>query len=420
VVLMRVSLLLVALLLAGPRTAAADTPGKPLRIAVECQGWGRTKACPAFLLGFVDGNPLFLSSPRSDAQVVLYYDAREVANVDRIHLRFVGEVEGAPPVVEIDVDLDTRADDDTQRAQLEVGFVRGAALYVAALNPDAVQIALTRPEAAAVAAPATSPWGFETNLSGFGSWTEGYQSANLYSSATLSRIEHSSLFDVTLNGSYGLSRQPPLMLDDGTQISLDTDEYQLAVGTRLAKNLTDHWAVGVQTQAWHQDPEGQYRLGWESNAAVEWDRYQADDPRGNRLALAYAAGWTVAKYNARNELKQRFASYATHTFIASASVRKDKIGYGLSLLVTGEIIHPSIRHTVSASPFIEVQLGTHVDLSLSLSVTERAIPATEVDPSNYEQVVRASYTQPLSAYASVNLRFHWDRTNGERNDRFSN
>jgi hypothetical protein len=415
------ALLIAAALLALPRVAAADPkPTAPLRIAVECQGWGRTKACPAFLLGFVEASPLFLSSPRSDAQVVLYYNASEVANLDRVHLRFVGDIDGAPPVVELDGDLDTRADDDTQRGQLEPGFIRGTALYVAALHPEAVQIAFAAPEAAAIATPSTSPWGFETSLAGFGSWTHGYKSANVYGGVTLSRIEKTSSLDLSVTGNYGLSRQPPLMLDDGTQISLDTDQYQLAIGTKDSMNLSDHWAVGVESTAWHEDPQGQTKLGLSTAAAVEWDRYQADDPRGNRLAVAYAVGWDVAKYNARNELRQRFASYATHTLVANASVRKDKISYGLSLVVTGEVIHPGIRHTVSASPFVEVQLGAHVDVSLSLSVTERAIPSTEVDPSNYEQVIRASYTEPLSAYGSLSLRFHWDRTNGERNDRFNN
>src|SRR5262245_4330193 len=117
---MRCLLLVVACLLVS-RVAAAQ----PIRVAIECEEDGRTKACPAFLLGFVDANPVFLHSPRETAEVVVYANATEVALVDRMHLRFVGRLPGAPQVFELDVDLDSRADDDSQRGQLEPAFLRG-------------------------------------------------------------------------------------------------------------------------------------------------------------------------------------------------------------------------------------------------------------------------------------------------------
>ena len=95
-------------------------------------------------------------------------------------------------------------------------------------------------------------------------------------------------------------------------------------------------------------------------------------------------------------------------------------GFLLESVVSGEVIHPMRRHTVSASPFIELQVGDHVDLNLSLSFTQRELPGPKfLDTSNYEQLSRAAYAEPFSAFGSFNVRFHWDRSNGQRNDRFS-
>jgi hypothetical protein len=409
----RFLLLALMLLVCSVRAAAAG----PLRIAIECEDSGRTKACPAFLLGFVEHDKLFLPSPRSDAQVILYFTATGVANVDKAHLRFVGTVAGAPPVVEVDVELDTRADDDTQVAQLQPAFARGAVLYVAAMHPEAVLITMAAPADEVIVAPHTRPWGFAASVSGFGSWTENYRSANVYGSVGVSRIEKESRLGFDLSGSYGLSDQPPLEVD-GMNIDLDTDQYSLGAGMSGAKLLDAHWSVGGDAQVWHEDPEGRFELGSSVEGGIEWDHYAADDPRGNRLAVAYMVGWEVDKYNAPNVIKQRFTQFAFHQLAASATVRKDKIGYGLSLSLWSEMIHPMIRSTLSASPFIELQVGPHVDVNLSLSVTGRALPETIVDPTNYEQVIRASYAEPLSAFGSFGLTFHWDRTNGARNDRF--
>src|SRR5881394_534319 len=111
------SLLIVINVCGTGSSAASSSEAGPVRIAIQCETTGRTKACPTFLLGFVEGNQVFLSSPRASADVVLYVSSQEVALVDRVHLRFVGAITGAPPLVEIDVDLDSRTDDDTLLAQ---------------------------------------------------------------------------------------------------------------------------------------------------------------------------------------------------------------------------------------------------------------------------------------------------------------
>ena len=50
--------------------------------------------------------------------------------------------------------------------------------------------------------------------------------------------------------------------------------------------------------------------------------------------------------------------------------------------------------------------------------TQQAIPGpAELDASDYEEVTRASYAQPLEVWGHFNLRFHWDATNSARNNR---
>jgi hypothetical protein len=401
---------------------ASVASASPIRVTIECEQVGRTKTCPAFLLGFVEANKVLLSSPRSSADVVLYATAREVATIDKLHLRFVGTIFGAPPVIELDVDIDTRADDDTQRAQIEPAFLRGISLFVAARHPKVVTITLGAPEEADVATPDATPWSFAFSLGGFANYTERYQAYNGWSNFDVSSETATSRVQLDLNASGGINRQPPLELDDGTIVSLDTKQWGLASSAEGAWLYDKCWSFGGATSVWRDDPKGQFRGAWNAKAGVEWDKYAADDPRGNRLAVLYFAGYQVERYNLRNVLREAFAQYPIHGLVASGTLRKDKVGLGLSLSVGGELIHPSRRYHVSASPFIEWQLGGHIDLGLSFSVTQRELPGpdeTLIDPADYEQLSRLSFAEPLSMNGSLNVTIHWDRTNGARNDRFA-
>ena len=93
------------------------------------------------------------------------------------------------------------------------------------------------------------------------------------------------------------------------------------------------------------------------------------------LAIFYHLGWAIERYNIRNEIGERFAQYPLHGIDAVGSVRHDKISYGLQLSSDVQVNHPGRRHLVTASPFVTVQLGTHVDLNLSFSITQREFPA---------------------------------------------
>ncbi len=400
--------------------ASTVAQAQPLRVTIICEEPGRTKACPAFLLGFVDAHKVFLQSPRAVAEVIVYVTANEVALADRIHLRFVSKVTGAPPLIEIDVDLDTRAADDAQRGQLEPAFLRGMALFVAARFPKAVTVAISEPEGEEAVVKSVSPWDLSLDLNGWGSWTGEYQSLGGGSNLQIARVQTRKRFEAFLWAGGGLNRRPPLVLEDMTEISTNTRNWYYG-GQLEAAWLYNHcYSIGASTSTWRDDPNGQFRYGWDAKLGVEWDKFRADDPRGNRLAVAYILSYRVEGYNLRNELGEIWAHYPTHKVQASGGLRKDKVEIGLSVQVGGEVLHPMRRHSISASPSIEVQIGDRVDFSVAFSVTKRELPApdpTQIDPTDFMQLDRLSYAEPFSMNGSFTVRIHWDRTNGQRNDR---
>lgn len=412
----------------APRPALGEVPGaaappgaSPLRVAIECERAGRTKACPLFLRGFLDAHRVLLASPRAAAEIVLYVTATEVAQVDRLQLRFVSSLAGTPPIVEVTAELDTRAGDDAQRAGLEAAFLRGLVLYVGSRFPESVQLELGAP-AAVSGAVATSPWDVGLEVSGEVDRTAQYRSYAGSVILTGARLERRRRLALELSASGGLERQPPLVLDDGTTASLDSEEWTLESRLEGAWLLDDRWAVGGVASGQRGDARGQLRHAGEARLAVEWDAFPADDPRGNRLAVLYALGYRAERYNLRNELGERFARYAVHQLGAGGSLRRDGMQLGLTASVSAELMRPGRRYHVSVSPFVEWKLGDHVDLSLSFSVEQRELPGpdpSQLDPSDYAQQSRLSYAEPLAVTGAVSLLFHLDRTNGQRNDRLT-
>ena len=93
---------------------------------------------------------------------------------------------------------------------------------------------------------------------------------------------------------------------------------------------------------------------------------------------------------------------------------------GGAIFVAVQVNHPARRHQITAAPFVTLQIGTHVDINASFSVSQRIFPKPDesvIDPSDYAQLSRLSYAEPLAITASLGLSFHWDPTNGVRNDR---
>jgi hypothetical protein len=414
----RASIVTLVLVLATRVAAADDTPAEPLRISLECESYGRTKACPDFLRGFITGSKLLLDSPRASAQVVLYVATAMVAQTDKLHLRFVGQLDGAPPTVEIDVEIDSRATDDEQIAQLRPAFARGIALYVGALHPDAVNVEIVEPSGDGVVAKAkTTPWGFAVSTSGFGNWTGRYKSLDLYGSASLSRIEATNKAHLSVSANGGLVRRPALDVS-GTEVSLDTTSWSISASTFVEKHLTACVSVAASTEVRRDDPKGQYRYLSDTTVGIEWDRFASDDPRGNVLAVGYFISYRIDGYNFPIEGNGRFAHYPLHKVAAAGRVRRDKISYGLGLGLEAEVIHPLRRHTISGSPSIEVKLGAHVDLSFSFSLTKRELPEPMIPEDDFEALSRGDYAEPFSASGSFGINIHWDRTNGAQNNRF--
>lgn len=392
---------------------------QPLRVNVICEETGRTKTCPAFLLGILDEHKVFLQSPRANADIIVYVNATQVALIDRVLLRFVSTVQGAPPLIEVTVDLDTRADDDTQLAQLKPAFLRGMALFIGARFPKLVTVEVAQPEAEEAKAKSVSPWDVVLELGGFASKSGPYQNYAGWTSFSLARVQTRKRFAAVAWGDAGLNRQPPLEID-GELVETNTSRYNYG-GQLEAAWLYNHcYSIGGSTSTWKDDPYGQFRYGWDAKLGLEWDRYRADDPRGNRFSVAYIFAYRVEGYNLRNEIGERWAHYPTHKLVATGQLRKDKVRFGMWVEVGGEVIHPLRRHALSASPSMEIQLGARVDISFSFSVTKRELPGpleSELDPENYQQLSRLSYAEPLQMNGSFNVRIHWDRTNGQRNDR---
>jgi hypothetical protein len=408
-----------AALVALPSPARAAPA--PIRVAIECEEEGRTKMCPAFLLGLVDANKVLLTSPRGGADVVIYATANEVELVDRVHLRFVGHISGAPPVIELDVDLDTRGTDDEQRAALEPVFLRGVALFVAARHPRAVAVALSVPPELAAVELDTSPWGISLGISANGNYTAKYRMAtselNLLGRYVTRRFRALTLESVQ----GGVNRQPPLMVD-GTSVSLDSNQWAIHAGAEAVYSLDDTWSIGVGSYTGFEDPKAQYKYESRTRAALEWDLFPADDPRGNRLAVFYHVGWAVDRYNLRDELGEKFAQYPLHGIDAAGSVRHDKISYGLTLSSDVQLNHPSRRHLLTAAPFVQIQIGDHIDLNVAVSITQRQLPApdpAEIDRADFAQQSRLAYAEPLAMTGAIGITIHWDPTNGARNDRLS-
>lgn len=411
-------LLVIGLVLALAGRARAQAP---VRVAIECEEAGRTKVCPAFLLGILDAHDILKPSPRAGADVVVYVTAQPYALVDRIQLRFVGRMVAAPPQLEVLVEVDTRGTDDQQRSQLEPAFLRGIALYVGARHPAAVATTLAAaPKSAAKRDDDGSPFGLEIVIAGNGNYTEKFQTANANLNVVGRRITRERRSLVGLFSSAGLSRQPPLELDDGTVIDLDSERWQIRGGAEHIELLNNTWSVGLGSYTGFDDEKGQYVYNNRTRAALEWDLFPSDDPRGNRLGVFYSLGWVTEKYHLPNERGETFATYPVQGLNAIGSVRHDKISFGLELAAEAMLLHPMRRHSVTLSPFVELKLGDHVDIELSMQLTQRELPGPDpdaIDPSDYELQSRLSYAEPLSIGGSLSLNIHWDATNGVRNDR---
>ncbi len=399
-----------------PETAPAQT-WTALRVAVECQSGGRTKAC-FFLRSFLDEHEVLAYAPRAEADVVLYVNTTQNTNDDVLQLRFVSELPGAPASFELLQALDTRSSDDEQRAVLRPAFLRGVGPYVTSLNPEAVTVSLAAPAGATETVAQTSPWGAGLYLGGWGSWTEDFQSLEIWDGVYLYYKTERQRMTVGAAHEMDLSYQPSLEVEDH-QVSLDSSSYSVGVSALYGYNLNDHWTVGGVARGGLDDPDGQYRATARAHGAVERNWFPSDDPRGNRLALTYMLGGQADWYHHRNQLGQDRAFFPTHALMLQGAVRVDTVELSMELGAASELLHPLQRYVLSAGGSTEITLGDHVDLSFNLWLTQQAIPGpADIDTSSYEAVTRSDYAEPLSIWGFFNINVHFDHTNGKRNNRF--
>ena len=402
-----------------PLALAQDPPAtwSPLRVALDCQSGARVRAC-AFLRTYVDEIEVLAYVPRAEADVIVYLNVTEEANTDLVHLRYVRQGEGSPAELELVQPINTRTGDDEQRLALKPAFVRGIAPFVAATIPDAVTVSIAAPPDALKDEPETTPWGLSLYGGGWGSWTENYQSLSVWDGIYVYRLTNTRKLQGGVYHSADVSRQPSLSIDEH-EVSLDSSSVTLSADLLAAWNLGEHWSVGGVLRGAHQDPEGQYRWTGRAHAGLSWDAFPSDDPRGNQLALAWLVCVQADAYNQENQLGELSAVFPTQGLVVDGTVRKDMVEFSLSAGLGAELLHPARRYVLSADGDVSVALGDHVDLSVSSGVTRQAIPGpADIDASNYEEVTRASYAEPLDIWGNLSLRVHWDNTNGARNNRF--
>jgi len=389
----------------------------PLRVYIECQSDARIDAC-TFLRASVNGSEVLTASPRSDDQVTVYLNVTTQALDDRVSLRFVSALPDTPATYTLTEAVDSRATTDEQIAQLERLLFRGLSVYLNQSNPAAVTIALAAPTASTEAEAEGTPWGFGLWLGGWTSWSENYRSTDVWGGLYGDRQTETSRLGASVSSSYDYGRQPSLEVG-GSSIDLVSASYDLESALFVERHLDERWSLGGMARAGHQDPEGPFLHTTRIHAGVSRDWFPSDDPRGNQLAVAYLAGVQADAYNQMNALGQEEALFASHMLLATGEVRFDYAELGLDLAAQAQLLAPLDRNVLAADARADLNLGDHVDLEFSMGITRQAIPGPlDIDTSNYEEVTRTSYAEPLAIEGFLNLKLHWDPTNGVRNNRF--
>lgn len=399
--------------------AAFAAPWAPLRVAVECQSEKRVDVCK-LVQGTLDNLAVVKSVPRSDAAVVLYLDATAESSWDFVLMRAVlsdNAVPGAPASYEQPVKVDYRLPVDEQRAALDATLARVLGPYLALAVPGAVTVSLAEPEGEKDSTARTSPWSFSVWGGGWGSWSEQYRSLSLWTGASAGVETNTDKASVWVDYDRSLELQPSLVVGS-TEVQLTSDQSSLSGALKGGHNLDSHWTIGAFARAAGQDPEGQYQSTVRAHAGVEYNGFPSNDVRGNQLAISALVGGQADAYNTRNTLGERTAFFPTVMVVGGGEMRVDRVKLSASVTARAQLWPFFERYLFSGEVDTDLTLGDHVDLSLTVDATQQAIPGpAELDASDYEEVTRASYAQPLEVWGHFSLRFHWDATNGARNNR---
>ncbi len=404
------------LLLASLAVAA---PWAPMRVALECQSEQRVDAC-TLVQGTLDNLKVVKSVPRSDAAVVLYLDVTAESTWDFVLMRAVlvgGALPGAPVSFEQPVKIDYRQPVDEQRAALDATLSRVLAPYLSVAVPGAVTVSLAEPEGEEDTSAKSSPWSFSVWGGGWGSWSEQYRSLSLWTGASVGVETNTDKASVWVNYDRSLELQPSLVVG-ATEVELTSDQSSLSGAFKTGHNLDSGWTIGAFARGAGQDPEGQYLSTFRAHAGVEYNGFPSNDARGNQLAISALVGAQGDAYNTPNTLGERTAFFPTAMLVGAGELRIDRVKLGAELSARTQLWPFFERYLFSGEVDTDLTLGDHVDLSFTVEATQQAIPGpAELDASDYEEVTRASYAQPLEVWGHFSLRFHWDATNGARNNR---
>lgn len=413
---MRIGLWVVSCVLSG---VSAEASAAPLGVFLDCQSGSRTRACPSFFRSYIDETEHLVATSQADADVALFVNQTVVANDDRIHLRFVSRRADGLQEFELLYDLDTRDPVEDQRVSLRPTFLRGIAPFLAQHAPEAVDVSLSSvPSGSEAAEGAGSPWWVSFGGDGSVDWSENATNANVRGNIQLGSLTAKARWGVSAYGGSFVQRQPPLVIE-GEEISLDQDTWDVRAEAHGSYNVAEFWSVGVISAVGASDPESRYVLWAGGEAGVSRDFFPADDPRGNRLAISALVGVQCDWYQRKNVLGQEQTCFPTARLSSSGSVTLDTLSFWAGVTARIELTHPGRRYEVWVSPGMSVRLGPNVDLNLGVGVTQQAIPGpAELDQASFEEVTRNTWAVPLRLSSWAGFRIHFDRTNGQRNDRF--
>jgi hypothetical protein len=401
---------------AGPATNGPTA----LRVTLECENEGRTTACPTLIRGILSEKSWLLVSPRASSDVVIYVSQQAVGNVDRMHFRLVSAMPETPASYEFNADLDTRGTDDQLCEQLTPMLWRGLAPYLTARFPSALEFHMTDRIPTAGTVPTGSPWGINLENNGGGSWSGAYKTYSGDGTLGVLRLNRDSIIDVSVGGAYELKKQPALVLPDGSSVSLDSRAWDTRANALYVKVLSPHWSIAPALNGFYADPKGYRRWGVKPSLGIEWDLLPPADARGNQVAVAYFAEYATERYNHQNVLHENFAQFPAQLLVATVELRRDKVKYHVAVQLKSQLDHPLRRHEVKASAEVSIQIGEHLDMTLSGSALKRELPGPlDFDPANPEEVSRLAYSEPFAADLLLGFVFHLDPTNGVLNNRFS-
>jgi hypothetical protein len=396
--------LLVMVAAASPAAAAADTfalpppaAWHPIGVHVECQSYGRTRACPDLLPGVIGEEPLLIRSEAGSADVIVWVNTVAVGAVDELHLSFTSERPDMTASSELVVETDRYATDDELRDVLRQAVRRGLAPFVAQRFPGSVKVELLAPTG--VREAGISAWDYA--VMGQGWYTRGYGSQ---SNAALGlRIRYTTLDELasfTVDGSYTRWDPGAAALAQVTRLLRVNGELRWE--HRLAGNL---W-LGALAGGFLFDNEFGAGERGALHATAAMRLFPIDDVRGNQLTVVYGIGGTV-RHDRWDGEEPTLEWHPTHGVAAIAEVRVDRVRLLGSFSVYSSLDELGTK-VLDGYQSIDWMVTRRVDVGFSFRESQQYFPGD----------FGYNGTPPVELSGAFYIRLHWDRDNGVPNASF--